>query len=333
MTYPIRYFKSQHKSQGMVEFALVMPMLLMLIYGVFEVGRVIFVYSIISTAAREAVRYGSATGLNVTGGVPRFDDCAGIRNAAQNVDFLGIISDQNIVISYDHGSSSDIISGICPPPPSVKLVTGDRIKVQVSGDFVPIVPIIPWSPWTVVSNSSRTILLNIQILGTVTPPFFSTYTPRPTSTQTEPGVPTNTHGPHPTHTPFPTPTASDTPTPGPPTPTPFFCAVTHSGKIPSGTDLSWIVHNPHVMAIEVTMLRLEWAIPNILTGVWFNNEKIFTGNTKNTGMLIPLPGTLSLPPGVDSTFRFTFEDAPNNIRAEILLNTLGCTGVIIDSSK
>jgi len=348
----MRIFKSNRKecsrAQTMVEFALIMPMLLMLIYGLFEVGRVIFVYSIISTAAREAVRYGSATGLNVTGGIPRYDDCPGILEAADNVDFLGIIEKGKIVITYKYPYRAEPDDpliwktyGGCPPPKLECLPNDDgtlacpRISVQVLGDFVPIVPIIPWAPWTVVSNSSRTLLFDIQIQGTPGTPFITTYTPSPTRTPTITTVPSNTPTPkNPTRTPLPTQTASITPTPGPPTSTPFICGVTHSGNIPSGTDVSWTVYNPHVMDIEINMLRLEWAIPRILLGVWFNGTQIFWGNTRNTGILVPLPGgILNLPPGAGSTFRFTFDEAPKNIRAEILLNTLGCTGKVIDSSK
>jgi len=333
--FPLLRFKSQHKSQGMVEFALVMPILLMVIYGIFEVGRVIADYIFISSAAREAVRYGSATGLNVTGGIPRYDDCAGIINAAQNVDFLGVIDDGNILISYDHGSPSAPISGSCPPPASPKLETGDRIKVQVSGWFIPIIPgIIPWAPWDIFSQSSRTILVDIQIEGTPATPFVSTWTPIPTRTHTPIGAPSNTPIPTKTHHGGATLTATNTPTIGSPTATPMICAVSHSGSIPSGTDVTWTVHNPHLMPIEFNMLRLEWSIPTILSSVHFRGDSIYTGSTKSTGLLIPLPGgKLILPAGEDSIFRFTFASKPNHIHAEIFLSTLACNLVIVDSNN
>ena len=75
------------KSQGLVEFALILPLLLMIVYGLFEVGRAIFIYSTVISATREATRYGSTTGL--VGGQPRYKDCAGIRAAAQKMDFMG----------------------------------------------------------------------------------------------------------------------------------------------------------------------------------------------------------------------------------------------------
>jgi hypothetical protein len=52
--------------QGIVEFALVRPLLLVLMLGVIEFGRLLFFYSSTFTASREAARYGSAAG-NVGG--------------------------------------------------------------------------------------------------------------------------------------------------------------------------------------------------------------------------------------------------------------------------
>ena len=71
----------------MVEFALALPLLLVLLYGVLESGRLLFIYASTVTAARQAVRYGSATGTSPNG-VPYFSDCAGIEAAAQNVGFI-----------------------------------------------------------------------------------------------------------------------------------------------------------------------------------------------------------------------------------------------------
>ena len=87
------------KAQTMVEFALILPILLMIIYGLLEVGRLIFIYSTVVSASREAARYGSATGLNVAGGDARYRDCAGIQVAANNVDFLGVINNIEIIIA------------------------------------------------------------------------------------------------------------------------------------------------------------------------------------------------------------------------------------------
>ena len=51
----------------MVEFAIALPVLLLLLYGILEAGRLLFVYSTVVTASRQAARYGATTGENGSG--------------------------------------------------------------------------------------------------------------------------------------------------------------------------------------------------------------------------------------------------------------------------
>jgi len=159
---------NKSNAQTMVEFALVLPILLVLVLGLLEVGRMAFIYMTIATASREAVRYGSATGLNDAGVTTRYKDCAGIKAAAQKVNFLGAFDPALISISYDDGNGN-IISNSCPPP---NLSAGDRIHVLVSGDFTPIIEFVPLMKRTVslgnpiTSSNYHTILGNVAIRQT-----------------------------------------------------------------------------------------------------------------------------------------------------------------------
>src|SRR5688500_4473000 len=90
------------KAQAMVEFAIALPILLMLLYGILEAGRLLFIYSSIVTASRQAVRYGTATGLG-DNGVPRYQDCAGIRASADRADYLNSFTAEDVHIYYDQG--------------------------------------------------------------------------------------------------------------------------------------------------------------------------------------------------------------------------------------
>ncbi len=156
------------KAQTLVEFALILPILLMIIYGLLEVGRLIFIYSTVVSASREAARYGSATGLNDAGDILRYKDCAGIREAAQNVDFLDVISDANISITYDTGPFTSIYS-TCPGPiggptdTQINTPPLSRIKVQVSATFTPLAAIVPLNPITFALSNARTIIGSVQI--------------------------------------------------------------------------------------------------------------------------------------------------------------------------
>jgi Flp pilus assembly protein TadG len=69
--------KKDRKGQGAVEFALMLPVLMLLILGLIEFGRLIFLYITVNSAGREAARYGMAMGDGPSG-VPQYYDCDGI---------------------------------------------------------------------------------------------------------------------------------------------------------------------------------------------------------------------------------------------------------------
>lgn len=164
------------KAQAMVEFALALPLLLMVLYGLLETGRLTFIYASTITAARQAVRYGSVTGVNDSG-TPYYQDCDGIRGAVHNVGFINRFRDSDIIISYDRGlESNGTVNQIndANPNPACPIANnmirnGDRISVQVSTDWVPIVPIVPFEPFTITAESSRTILVSVPIQVTAQP--------------------------------------------------------------------------------------------------------------------------------------------------------------------
>jgi Flp pilus assembly protein TadG len=67
---------------SLVEFAIIAPLLLLLIFGVVEFARIIATYTGVYTAAREGARYGSTVGDSADG-IPRYLDCDGIEEAAK----------------------------------------------------------------------------------------------------------------------------------------------------------------------------------------------------------------------------------------------------------
>ena len=153
------------RAQAMAEFALVLPILLMVIFGLLEVGRAIFIYSSATNASRDASRYATAYGVNVNDNL-QFQDCAAIRNVARRTGFLLPLEDDDIVITYDTGPDPD--TGVVPAPfdtcddpdgvdEAVVLACGDRVVVTITAQFNPIVPlIVPLDARTIVSSSART---------------------------------------------------------------------------------------------------------------------------------------------------------------------------------
>ena len=121
--------------QGMVEFAIVFPLLLMLLFGIFEFGRIMFAYSIAISASREAARYGAAM-LDTGGGIPQYEDCAGIRAAAKRIGQFSGIADAEITIQYSN--ETGIYSSVCPP--SQEVSSADTISVTINASIIPVTP-------------------------------------------------------------------------------------------------------------------------------------------------------------------------------------------------
>lgn len=150
--------KYHFKAQALVEFSLVIVLLLVLIFGILEVGRMLFVYASVITSTREAVRYGSVAGMNAAG-TPYYQDCAGIRNTARKLAFFQNLQDNKIEISYDKGPDTTVYD-TCDgtKDTGVNPVIGDRIRVKVTAKFSPIVSIVPLAERTIIFSSERTIL-------------------------------------------------------------------------------------------------------------------------------------------------------------------------------
>lgn len=189
------------QAQAMVEFMLALPLLVVLIYGIIEVSRLVFIFASVANASRQAARYGSAAG--VTDNVHYYQDCEGIRDVANESAI--IITFDEINITYDRGVTPDgaqiQISDINPSPDADTcpiedniIRNGDRIIVQVSASYEPIIPILPIEPFTVVSASARTFLISVPIVGSSMPLEFAAESPTPSRvpTSTLSGVETPT---------------------------------------------------------------------------------------------------------------------------------------------
>ena len=151
--------RKKEKGQALVEFALTLTLFLVLIFGVFEVGRFMFYYSAITTAAREGARYGSAAG-GIGGSLNFYEDCNGIIAAATRVGQFAGVRAWNVQVSYDDGSGTS--KGTCGSPSS-EIGLGDRIIVQVDGDYDPFVGLVNFDPFTISSVERRTIVKDVEV--------------------------------------------------------------------------------------------------------------------------------------------------------------------------
>lgn len=143
------------RAQAMVEFAIALPVLLVLLVGIMEVGRMLLTYTLVSNASRDAVRYASTVGLDDSGTYPKYLYCAGITATANSSAYFVTLATINI--SYDKGPGTSSL-GTCGGVTADDVSSGDRVTVTVTATYKPVVKLIPISQRTFTSTSSRTIL-------------------------------------------------------------------------------------------------------------------------------------------------------------------------------
>lgn len=137
--------KSQGKTraQSMVEMALILPVLLLVLFGLIEFGRALFIYTVVSNAAREGARQGLVEPTNL--------DL--IRKAAYSRAILVPTPTLGITVTYDNGKFDSPIS-------ADQIVNGEsRVVVQAGYRFRMITPIISsiFRPIRISFLSARTI--------------------------------------------------------------------------------------------------------------------------------------------------------------------------------
>ena len=168
-----------------MEFALILPLFLMLIWGVIEAGRLLFIYTTTTSASREAARYGSSV-EEVSPSVPRYVDCAGIREAAQRVGNLAGIQSSDITIGYDGGYTGSAPNPAAPTPTPFTdcasaddsdIYLGDRIVVEVNANYQPLVPFVNIPAFQIKSITARSIYKDV-LIATGAPPPTSTWCAR-----------------------------------------------------------------------------------------------------------------------------------------------------------
>lgn len=189
------------RGQGMVEFALAIPIFLMLVLGIIEFGRMFLMYTSVFAGAREGARYGAA--------VETVCDTSGLHDAVRRVGFFA--GDVNIGIQYDDGFGN---LKACN-----ETVLGDRVNVTTEITFDSITGVIP--ELTLRSTARRTLIKRAFLEWTLQPPSDMagnvppavTFGPKESDTVTPEASDTVTPEPSDTVTPEPSDTTTTTPVP------------------------------------------------------------------------------------------------------------------------
>lgn len=114
--------RSTEAGQGLVEFALVLPILLLLIFAVFDLGRAVVLYTGLTNAAREGARLAIVN-----------QDPALVEQRVQNLAFTTEISNLGSVVTFVKESDGTD----CAP-----LAVGCIAIVEPTADWTPITPVV-----------------------------------------------------------------------------------------------------------------------------------------------------------------------------------------------
>lgn len=152
--------------QSITEFALMLPVILVLMFGIIEFGRLLVTYSMVTIASREAARYGVTIGDNGSG-TPRYLDCAGMEAAALNIGQFGGLVSGDVTIQYDLGTMGGTLytCGTLTTAQEDDIKFGDRVVITSTNTWSTIIPFLNLADVPITSISSRTIIKNAVILA------------------------------------------------------------------------------------------------------------------------------------------------------------------------
>ncbi|MCH8875945.1 MAG: pilus assembly protein [Chloroflexi bacterium] len=281
----------KYRAQGLVEFALILPALLLVIFVIVELARVLHAWMAVENGARFGVRYA------VTGEFNEDIYCGGFCATVQDEEVARIPSIEDaaragaVAILRD-GSVTDVNEPgffqitVCstkgaPISPEYQFTAGDpnvpsastctRIAdgtevedaggpgdtVIVSIDFThPLITPLLTAFWPDLHlRAQRTGIVEQYRTSRVFGLPISAFTTPPTPTDTHTPVPTST--PTATGTPPPTPTPSNTPTA---TPTPSCSNITKVAERLKGDDFEVRIRNNNVAPAYLASAYLEWTI-------------------------------------------------------------------------
>ncbi len=155
--------KTRHNSraQAMVEFALVLPILLLLVIAIIDFGRALFIYSQVSNSAREAVRYGAAADAT---DASKHLNCAGIADRARSM-FSLAPSALNVSVYVEQPITGTATFNKLPCA-TTAVNNGDRVRVEIRATVSlltlqmmgPLIGGAIPTDWPISYDASRTIV-------------------------------------------------------------------------------------------------------------------------------------------------------------------------------
>lgn len=136
-----RSHRNGTRGQGLVEFALIMPVLMLIVMGIFDFGRVMIAYASTSNALRDAARFATLYGDSE----PRpYLQCDEIERRARQALFANAIT---VMIEYIKEDNPTVIYENCEKDDGTPLTdndfeSGDLLRIRVTASVQFVTPLI-----------------------------------------------------------------------------------------------------------------------------------------------------------------------------------------------
>jgi hypothetical protein len=122
--------RDAHRGQALAEFAIVLPIFLLLILGVVDFGRAIYQYNGVSQAAREIARVTS---------VHRGSACP---TACTSPETSAVVATQKSLIPNLGDPSYTCIDALGAVKPSAGCKPGDSVRIAIAAPYSPLTPLL-----------------------------------------------------------------------------------------------------------------------------------------------------------------------------------------------
>lgn len=165
---PVR--RERRRGQGLVEFALVIPVFILVLFGLIDLGRYVYMNSTLSQAAREGARVASVEASWMGKADPSCGSAAGPVCPA-NVTALSadVLAGANrMIVPFSSIASSDL-AFVCSDTPPASVPNGqacpapgigDYVSVRVGATFRPLTPLISSIFPSIATQASAAMIIN-----------------------------------------------------------------------------------------------------------------------------------------------------------------------------
>ncbi|MGK2851948.1 MAG: TadE/TadG family type IV pilus assembly protein [Candidatus Limnocylindrales bacterium] len=160
------------RGQSLVEFALVLPIFLLLLFGVIDAGRLVYLHTVLSQAAREGARLTSVEASWLAQGHPSCGTAGGpVCPANATVLKADVLTATNRMISPFAAITTSQLYVRCDPSGGAPTgswtgsscssnTTGSIASVRLESTFTPITPVLSGLIGTLTMSASSSMVIN-----------------------------------------------------------------------------------------------------------------------------------------------------------------------------